>query len=260
MNAYAVLHVVFNRSAAGSLKEALALAGRNDPVIGLFDNFSFGPIASDEADDRVRWVEDVLGYDGWEEVVSENASFLEASRSASRLNAWVSLRETVTYAGYLWWLSSMGNIACTVTNVPQLSISCAEELIPWLDEAIPLTPGELRRRQQQWRSLQFENSDLRVIVGNDLVSKPLDWFDGLLLGLTTDQWQRMARIVGGALAAISEDEVYQVSDMVLGARLASLAEAGVLEWRGDLGQMRECDLRLPSLAQPPPKTPPDPRP
>jgi hypothetical protein len=140
----------------------------------------------------------------------------------------------------------MGNLECAVTTVAELSVSQPERLVPWLDRAAPLAPDELRRRQQQWRSLQSENSDLRIIVGDDLVSKPLDWFDGLLLGLATDQWQRMARIVGGALAATWEDGVDQVGDLVLGARLASLAKAGVLEWRGDLGRMRECDLRLPT--------------
>ena len=239
------LHVVFNPSAAASLRQALDLAGRDEIVIGLFDNFSFGPIASSDPDMRVRWVEDVLGY-RWDDVVVENAPFLAASRSADRLNAWVSTQEAASYAGYLWWLSSLESDACVVTDVPRLSSTVPDKLIPWLDRPVPLTSGELRHRQQQWRSLQAENSDLRVIAGADLVSKPIDWFDDLLLGSATEQWHSMALIVGKALVAAAEGDVYQVGDLVVASRLARLAEAGVLEWRGDLGQMRGCELRRPT--------------
>jgi hypothetical protein len=252
MTADTVLHVVFSQCAAETLKETLALAGRNEPVIGLHEDFSYGPIASNDPGDRDQWIETGLGYPGWEHEVGESAPFLTAprflatSQSASRLNAWFSMREAGTYANYLWWLSSMGDIAGVVTHVPGLSLSAPEELIPWLDRAAPLTAQELNHRRQQWRVLQSENSDLRITTGVDLVSKPLDFFDDVLLGLATDQWQRMARIVGAALCALSEDELYQVGDWILGARLASLAEAGVLEWRGNVRKMRECELRLPS--------------
>jgi hypothetical protein len=116
------LHVVFNPSAAASLRQALDLAGRDEIVIALFDDFSFGPIASSDPDVRARGVEEVWGF-SWVDVVVENAPFLAASSSAGRLNAWVSTREAATYAGYLWWLSSLENDACVVTDVPRLSIS-----------------------------------------------------------------------------------------------------------------------------------------
>jgi len=53
----------------------------------------------------------------------------------------------------------------------------------------------------------------------------------------------MARIVGEALDASAEGDVYQVGDLVLTSRLIHLAKAGALEWRGELGQMRGCELR-----------------
>ncbi len=79
-----------------------------------------------------------------------------------------------------------------------------------------------------------------------MASKPIDWFDDLLLGSATEQWHSMAMIVGKALVAAAEGDVYQVGDLVLASRPARLAEAGVLEWRGDLGQMRGCELRRPT--------------
>jgi Protein of unknown function/Domain of unknown function (DUF1835) len=238
------LHVVFSPSAAASLRQALDLAGRDEIVIGLSDDFSFGPIAPSDPDVRACWVEDVLGF-SWGDVVVENAAFLAASRSAGRLNAWISTREAASYAGYLWWLSSLESDACVVTDVPRLSLTVPDKLIPWMDRSVPLTSGELRQRRRQWRSLQAENSDLRVIAGSDMASKPIDWFDDLLLGSAAEQWRSMAMIVGKALAAAAEGDVRQVGDLVLASRLIHLAEAGVLEWRGNLGQMRGCELRRP---------------
>ena len=230
-------HAVFGMSAAGSVRTALQIAGSDEPVFGLADNFSFGPIDSDDPASRVEWVENVLGYDGWGEVVSQSEDFLAGCRSAQKLNAWVCLKEASTYAGYLWWLSKIGDIPCDVTKVPRLSTYPPEELVPWLDRSV-------QHRLAQWRALQADNAGLRIIEGDNLVSRPLDWFDDFTLGFVTREWQRMARIVGEALARSVHDHVYQVGDLLLSARLADLAEAGILEWRGEALEMGKCELRL----------------
>jgi hypothetical protein len=94
--------------------------------------------------------------------------------------------------------------------------------------------------------LQAESSALRVIAGADLVSRPIDWFDDLLLSAASGEWRSMALIVITALTDAAEGDIDQVGDLVLASRLIHLAEAGVLEWRGELGQMRGCELRRPA--------------
>ncbi|WP_349313592.1 DUF1835 domain-containing protein [Brevundimonas subvibrioides] len=44
------LHVVFTLSAAGSLREGLAIAGRNEEVVGLQDDWSQGPLDNTESE------------------------------------------------------------------------------------------------------------------------------------------------------------------------------------------------------------------
>jgi hypothetical protein len=60
----APLHVVFTPSGAGSLRQALADAGRDDQVISSFDNLSFGPIDPPDLLLRSKWVESELGWTG----------------------------------------------------------------------------------------------------------------------------------------------------------------------------------------------------
>ena len=85
-----------------------------------------------------------------------------------------------------------------------------------------------------------------VIDGEELVSAPIEYFDDSLLSHAAHDWQKMARIVGGTLVEFYDAGVAQVGDLVLGARLADLAEEGRLEWRGDLAHMQRCELRLPA--------------
>jgi len=77
-------HVMFSPSAAGTLKKALSLADRPDEVLCLFDDFSFGPIATDAAEDRIQWVEEELGCTDWKEITDKSEAFL--ARFAARFH------------------------------------------------------------------------------------------------------------------------------------------------------------------------------
>ena len=76
-----VLHVVFGPSAAATLRQALAKAGREDGVVCPYDNLSFGPINGAGAEARIRWVTEELGVAEWDEVVAYTEPFIAASLS-----------------------------------------------------------------------------------------------------------------------------------------------------------------------------------
>jgi hypothetical protein len=241
------LHVLFSPSAAGTLKQALQIMGRSDEVLCLFDNFSFGPIATDDGNARTRWVEKHLGYSDDEDVAGDVVRFMTAFETlALPITAWVSKRETMTYAGFLWWLSHLGNAPVSVVELEELSITNAEGMIEFVDRAVPLLDESRQKYRARWEELKLKNAPLRVIAGTDLISAELDYFDSRLLGHATYEWQKIAFIVARLLFEFMETGVYQTGDLVLGARLADLAEAGKLEWRGDLSHMRRCELRLPA--------------
>ncbi len=90
------LHVVFTPSGAGALRDALAAEGRDDRVVSLFDNLSFGPIDSPDGSTRPAWVEEQLGYTGWDEVLAESEPFWRESLSPGpRKIVWMSRRATM---------------------------------------------------------------------------------------------------------------------------------------------------------------------
>jgi len=65
-----IRHVVFNTSGAASLRQALRSAGRDDDVVALMDDLSFGPIEPLDPSSRAKWVAETLGRDDWDEVAA----------------------------------------------------------------------------------------------------------------------------------------------------------------------------------------------
>lgn len=241
------LHVIFSRSARGSLEQALALAGRADIAVAPYDDLSFGPIARYDAEARDAWVEAVLGYADWGEAVEDSLPVLLASaETPAPPIVWISPDSAQSVAGFLWWLSHQGERDCLVLEVPRLHTLHAEELLDYLDRAEPLPAARRAAWLATWARLQAEDAPLRVLGADGaLESAPLDHFDADLLRHATAAWQKMALIVGTVLREFADNGLYQAGDIVLHARLADLAEAGALEWLGDLSVMRGCALRLP---------------
>jgi hypothetical protein len=70
-----MLHIVFAPSGAGSLRQALKNAGRDDEVISFFDDLSFGSINPPDSSLRSKWVESELGRTEWDDITAESEQF-----------------------------------------------------------------------------------------------------------------------------------------------------------------------------------------
>jgi len=135
---------------------------------------------------------------------------------------------------------------------PRLAVSLAmlhPEIIAseklW-DLAEPLQTGTRTRYLDLWRQLRDENAPLRIIEGGNLVSAPISFFDSLLMSHASDDWQKVARIVGEVLVTELDDGVFQTGDLVLAARVNALVESGRLECRGKSPlEMRFSEVRRP---------------
>jgi hypothetical protein len=259
-----LLHVLFSPSAAGTLRHVLASLGRSDRVMCTYDDVSFGPITAD-ASARVAWVEEELGVTGWADVVEGDAPFLATSCAPDVLPvAWISRRDSRSYAGFLWWLSYLGDAPCRIIDVTDLrlrgdgtevsrgwlalgpSAIPAEEMIPLLGTEVDLGPLARAEHHARWRALTAENAPFRMIdAAGRLVSAPVTAFDPLILSCATRKWQKMARIVGEAMGAEWEGGVHNAGDLVLFSRLDALVDTGALAWRGDRSSIHDCELRLP---------------
>jgi hypothetical protein len=263
------LHVVFNPSGAAGLRDALRQAGRDDRVVCLMDDLSFGPIAPADAEARCGWVEHELGYD-WDDVGAKSASFWdEALSPADRKVAWLSRRSTLEYTGFLEWLWRLGDQRFDLVDLSDATVVARgsdRSATPWLvvslgslspheivdgglpDSAQEVTPHARRRYRDLWARLRAENAPLRVLGPDGLVSAPITHFDSLLLSHATATWQRAARVIGLVLGDFGDSGLLQTGDLVLAARLRALAEAGHLESEGDVSDIRHYRVRLPSHA------------
>lgn len=121
------------------------------------------------------------------------------------------------------------------------------------DRAEILAADARRRYQTLWGQLRLDNAPLRVVDGGELVSASISFFDARLLSYATNDWQKIATIVGDAIfcqslvAAQMEDHVFQAGDLFLVARVNALVEAGRLELRGESAfEMHTSTVRLPA--------------
>ena len=264
--ANSALHIVFNLSAAAVLRDALRQASRDERVVGLSDCLSFGPINPPDPELRREWVEKELGYTGWEEIVGEATSFwLEALSVSNRRIAWLSRRSAQEYAGFLEWLWRLGEEPAEVIDLTDVMVAgnstgpieryfaislgllSPREILKneLLDRTETLAAALRAQYRELWGRLRTENAPLRILSEGELVSEPLSSFDPLLLSCATPEWQKTARVIGEALSDSWETSVLQTGDLVLCARARALACAGRLEFRGDLSDIQNSELRLP---------------
>ena len=262
------LHVVLTPSGAGCLREALKNAGRDDRVIAFFDDLSFGPINPAGSALRAEWVENELGWTNWEEVTALSERFWhEALSTDHRKVAWLSRRSAMEFAGFLEWLCRLGDEPCEIIDLTDFKLSRPSKHGPPMpavlvvslamlppteiagnnlfDQAKALSATARSEYQTLWRQLRAENAPLRVLTGNTLQSAPISFFDSLLMSFVSDNWQKVARVVGDALASQSDDRIFQTGDIFLASRVNALVEAGRLELQGESAlEMQASKVRL----------------
>ena len=255
------LHVVFNMSPAGTLRQALGDLGRHERVIGCPDDLSFGPIDPPSADLREAWIGDELGYD-FDGVVRDAEVFWAEATSPDVVPVvWVSRYDAQEYAGFLEFIWRIGDAPFRVVDVtgveygnlrgdpvvvrslgavPKDAIIAAG--LP--DRQTTLWPHVIEAYRETWRGLKRENAPFRVIDEAGLVSVPITHFDEFLASFATDDWRPGARVVGDAMAANWEAPPgRRVSDLVLIARVHALAAAGIFDIEGDVSSIRGLFVR-----------------
>ncbi len=261
-----VLHVVFNMSAAESLRQALLQLGIDETVIGLPDDLSIGPIDPPAADLRGQWIEDILGYDRWQ---GQDEADLFWDRATGRdvvPVAWVSCRSAMEFAGFLEFVWRIGDHPFRVVDITLVDFAPSpdrSETKTWravsfgfvpsdsivkarlLDKQTVLTGQELQTYRDLWRRLRDENASFRVVSDLGLHSAPITHFDKIVASQVTNDWQKCSRVVADIMVALWGDG-FQVGDLVLWSRVRALADEGVFEMKGDGGlRMRENYVRLP---------------
>ncbi|MDX8434450.1 DUF3658 domain-containing protein [Mesorhizobium abyssinicae] len=262
-----VVHVVFNTSAAGSLRWSLAHMGLNATVIGLPDDLSFGPIDPPAADIRARWMEDILGFERQPDLEQETDLFW--SRATGRDIApvvWVCRQSAMEFAGFLEFVSRIGDHPFRVVDITEVEFtrrSDGSESTTWragsfgqvpsdsiirarlLERQTTLTGRELQVYRDLWKRLRAENAAFRVAADLGLHSEPIRYFDKAVTSHVTDDWEKCSLVVAKILVALWDDGLH-CGDLVLWSRVRALADEGVFEMKGDGVRMRNSSVRLAS--------------
>jgi hypothetical protein len=260
---------MFSLSAAADLRQALALAERDDEIATMWDDLSFGPINPPAADLRAHWIEKELGYGWLDECGEATTKFWSTVFSEDRRRiVWTSRRATAERSGFLEFVYRLGDLPCDFIEITEATIPRRDEngkiISAWRpigsgeipaaefaanklwDLARPLT-DELRAEcRRKWAALRSENAALRIVDADlDLISAPITYFDQRLLAAAKISWLKAARVVGEVLVSFIDEDIAQVGDLVLASRLRALVEAGQLESQGDLSNIRYSEVRLP---------------
>ncbi|MGJ4929856.1 DUF3658 domain-containing protein [Bradyrhizobium sp. HKCCYLS2038] len=260
------LHLVFNMSAAGTLRAALQQAGRNDRVIGLGDSLSFGPIDPPDPALRTAWVDQEFEVSGWDEVGGQATTFWDEALSRThRKVAWLSRRSAQEYAGFLELLWRLGDEPIEIVDLtdalarvgnPGASNLRQVRSLAVLNSSIigdhqfwnfrqDLSADMRDAFRGHWARLRAEKAPFRILRDGELVSAPISHFDPVLLSCATVEWKKTARIIGEALCETCTDG-RQVGDIELFARVRALVAVGRLQCRGDVLDMHRSELRLPA--------------
>ncbi len=222
-----VLHIVFSETVARSLSPALRAAGRDDRIVHLADDLSFGPINPPDPAARRDWIrrELALGIDEADWPVRPIDYFWEAALSgAARRVAWVSKRAAHEYAGFLEFVWRLDDTPCDVVEFDQDQITylvdgrterslvlCLSELTPrhfedqrYWERAAPLDEAARARYRANWAVAARRKRPAPHPRQDSLISAPITYFDDLLVSYTVDRWRKVARVIGEALVSFCD--------------------------------------------------------
>ncbi len=268
--AKAILHVAFGYASGKILDRALEQVDRQDRVLSQWEDFSFGPIDPPDIEARWVWARKELCL---EERRRDRAAFLQSKRFwetvlafPARKVVWVTRRSAQEYCGLLEWVRRLGDRPYDVVDLTEVEVPLPMPNDPdarsridnlaWLeprmirgmgfsDLAAPLEPDTRQAYINLWDRLRQENAAFRVVSDGVLVSRPVEFYDGLLLAETNRQWRKSARIIGHVMQKLEEANGIRPDSRVLLGRLRSLVDRGTLESQGYMFYMGRSEVRVP---------------
>jgi Protein of unknown function len=68
--------------------------------------------------------------------------------------------------------------------------------------------------------------------------------DVLLLANSSKAWRKVARVVGTSMQQVNQKDRVNKDDLYFAKRVEFIVNKGLLEYEGDLNDMRSCEIRL----------------
>jgi len=234
----ASLHLVYGRSASGSLKVACAGHGLPGQIFTVDDDLPHGPFNDGRARaNYFRALHQQVGDAGGRDDTDAFQCWRELREAAQEkpyqpVVIWgcISAAEWLLVAGACWWLRECAaNLwqVCTPTADPHRVAVAAfspAELTACYESRHELKAPQRERLAQAWATLTAQSDLLRGWDGDQIKGFPADHYDTLLLAALVNDWQPALQVIGRVLGQISPEQ--GVSDLFLGGRLCELIRRG----------------------------------
>jgi Protein of unknown function len=216
------------------------------------DDLSYDPI--DQSDRRAWWSRTITGDMGlsqepfWDSADNDLRRVV-ATAADARMIVWVGRWSAQEFANYLFLVEQLRADSLHVIDVTGSN----ENAEFGMTAALPPTMigghlGSERRLDdveradlvRRWSTLCTENAPFRVVsLTGQLVSAPIDHFDGVLLAHVSSEPTPMTAVIAEAMAA----QLYQTVDYMLQQRFIALIDAGAIAADGDPTTARLCMIR-----------------
>jgi len=209
-----MIHILFDSSAAGTLRQVLFDRGVRQKVVDLTDTLDLGPISSGNFEDREAWFEHhIPGSIGdWDWIAEHVAEFRRKLAADADQLIWITPRSAADQSGLYWFLAQFGaaDARMIVADYP-LHDAWRGEPPDSLGQLQPEAIGELldgcprvalanaRFPVDRWKTLMAEDVLVRVVEDGVLNSAPDDYFDRFLLSRCSNEWTKWSRVIGDAI-------------------------------------------------------------
>jgi hypothetical protein len=238
-----MLHVIFNSSGAGSLRQVLRAQGLRQRVVDLTDSLDWGPIPSCSFEDRQTWLDRNIPLQemSWDWIASGAKEFEAKVRVDPDHLIWIAPQSASELCAFYWYLDLIGGDGAMmiVVDYPlhdawrgkpphglgELNVDRFSDLLnnakrePWSPSRFPA---------DRWKALRADASLLRIVEAGQINSVGEDHFDARLLAQCSFEWRKLHRIVGDAMGRLW-DENHHLDDLFFCWRLRVLAEQGRIE-------------------------------
>jgi hypothetical protein len=262
-------HLVFGKSYGNSFLKNQHLAPLIGEVLTLNDNLGIGPISSldtrEGRDRRIQWLKQHIESDPHHQplagYVQQDYEVLEKLKillnQGRKLYLWLNtkLDERLAAAWIFYNLQqpSPGLFMLDLPSEFRMKNMKGNDYFPETIRVVQLERIHLlaehfrevsskwfERYRYYWQDAENEHLYLRVWEEDRIRPVAVDHFDKSLLQHCKREFQKAARVVGSALVSTG----FQVTDHFLNWRLHELVRMRLLEKEGNLGPMRDYQVRL----------------
>ncbi len=265
-------HIVFEQANVEALKKSFEL----DPtmegeIISIQDDYAVGPIEDiyieEGITNRLQWWKEIL-QDGHYSGIADDGhvnDHKEVTQLKEKLSAnpeeiiWIwAAQNKHDVSGYYWLMSQLKDFQGRVfilylNNLPFINEKGnifyptslfqiqPREFVKAKKLARPITLSEFEIDPDEWAKLMAENKGIRILEGGKkLVQKGYNFYDNELLNFVGKDFIKVNKLLTQYYGKVKET----TGDAYLLWRLKELIAQGKIEMQGNMGNMKEFEVRL----------------